>query len=69
MFKLFYSKTMQPVQFGDVVHFAGRKWTVEEIVEAPKFLDTKLWVRSMDEQRLTISAYNGDIGARWVETK
>jgi hypothetical protein len=69
MFKLFYTVNMQPVQTGDVVHFSQRAWTVEEVVESPRYLDTKVWVRSMDEQHLYISAYHADFGARWVEVK
>jgi len=69
MYKLFYSTNMQPVQVGDVVHFSNRAWTVEEINETPKFLETKVWVRSMDEQHLMINARQGDFGARWVLTK
>lgn len=69
MFKLFYTATMQPVQHGDVVHFANRSWTIDGIDESDKFLYTKVWTRSMDEQHLTISANPMDFGARFVETK
>jgi hypothetical protein len=69
MYQLFYTKTMQPVTTGDVVHFSNRAWTVEEVKPSDRYLETKVWVRSMDEQHLTISAYHLDIGARWVETK
>ena len=69
MYKLFYSTNMQPVQVGDVVHFSNRAWTIEEINETPKFLETKVWCRSMDEQHLCINAWQGDFGARWVLTK
>lgn len=69
MYKLFYTINMQPVQVGDVVHFGQRAWTIEEVVETPEFLKTKVWVRSMDEQHLIINAWQGDFGARWVQVK
>jgi hypothetical protein len=69
MYKLFYTTNMKPVETGDVVHFSQRAWTVEEVVETPRFLETKVWVRSMDEQHLLINAWHGDFGARWILTK
>lgn len=69
MFKLFYTVNMQPVNTGDVVHFANRAWTVEDIDESAKYLETRVWVRSMDEQHLCISASPNDFGARFILTK
>ena len=69
MFKLFYTRSMQPVQHGDVVHFGNRAWTIDEINESDSYLKTKVWVRSMDEQHLCLSASPMDFMARWVQVR
>jgi isopentenyl phosphate kinase len=69
MWKLFYTRNMQPVLTGDVVHFANRSWTIMEIDESTSYLSTKVWVRSNDEQHLMISANPADFMARFVQTK
>jgi hypothetical protein len=69
MYKLFYTKTMSPVQTGDVVHFSGKAWTIDEVCNAKDYLKCWVWVRSMDEQRLTIRVSGCDFDARFIQTR
>lgn len=69
MYQLFYTKTMSPVQTGDVVHFSGKAWTVEEVCNAKEYLSCWAWVRSMDEQHLTIRVAGCEFDARFIQTR
>lgn len=69
MYQLFYTKTMSPVQTGDVVHFSGKAWTVEEVCNAKEYLSCWAWVRSMDEQHLTIRVTGSEFDARFIQTR
>lgn len=69
MYQLFYTKNMQPVQTGDVVHFSNRAWSVDEVCNDKEYLKCWVWVRSMDEEHLTIRVSGCDFGARFIETR
>jgi hypothetical protein len=69
MYKLFYTKTMSPVTTGDVVHFGSKAWTVDEVCNSEEYLKCWVWVRSMDEQHLTIRVSGGEFDARFIQTR
>lgn len=69
MYQLLYTTNMQPAQHGDVVHFSNKAWTIEEIDAQPSYLNCWVWVRSMDEQHLTIKVTGSTFGARFIETR
>lgn len=69
MYQAFYTKTMQPVVTGDVVHFSNKAWTVDEVCNKESYLDCWIWVRSMDEQHLTIRVGGSDFDARFMMTR
>lgn len=69
MFKPYYTATMQPVQHGDVVHFGNRAWTVESTQESDRFLETGLWVRSMDESHYMVRISGTQVGIQFFQTK
>ena len=69
MYQLLYKANMMPVNHGDVVHFSNRAWTIDEICTSDSYLSCWVWVRSMDEQHLTIRVGGGQFGAQFVQTR
>jgi hypothetical protein len=69
MYQLLYKKQMTPVQHGDVVHFSNKAWTVDEICSSDSYLSCWVWVRSMDEQHLTIRVTGGQFDAQFYKTR
>lgn len=69
MYQLLYTKTMQPVQTGDVVQFNGRTWSIDEVCNDDSYLSCWVWVRSMDEQHLTVRVTGNQFDARFFQTR
>lgn len=69
MYQLLYKANMMPVNHGDVVHFGNRAWTIDEICVSDSYLSCWVWVRSMDEQHLTIRVSGCDFDARFIQTR
>ena len=69
MYQLLYKTNMMPVLHGDVVHFSNKAWTIEEICASDSYLSCWVWVRSMDEQHLTIRVSGGQFDAQFYQTR
>ena len=68
MYQMFYTTNMQPVQTGDVVHFSQRAWTIESVDSNDSYLKCWAWVRSMDDDRLTVRVTGSQFGAQFFKT-
>ena len=67
MYQMFYTTNMAPVKTGDVVHFSQRAWTVESIDNAETYLKCWAWVRSMDEDHVTVRVTGTQFGAQFFK--